>query len=780
MALLTIKVNGNVVFSTDNSSGSTTVDITNYVQFGNNTIEIDVGSGACPASWLFGCVSKPGNIGCTYPSGVLQSANYFPPPYLSFNNLCNLSCSNCTVGSFSGGGQSSCPSGESCSPPVLPPGTYTVTFTIPTSFQSYMSQASSFNNVQLNISWSAQNNGLQVYITGSYKLYAAYGNCPAFNKGIYSISMLPQIPASCLSQMYFDMSKLYQYNSSNNSWYVCVPVELNGLSLFADAACGGKYPPLGPCESGCIGPTTSIEFVSNPSTCQYSLFTLPQFLIARLYIDGNYVGSVNLQGPSQWGQNAKYGTGSEVSNYIQSISSSISGGCHTLCMQLYYYDQNGNLVQFKDPQGNTQWCTQIIKMYDGSIKPFDLGGGISGTHSWQWGCPETSVVDSAIKNSVTVKSTFPSSITLNGTGYANGYYCSNCNLIPEIATYTPYLGCGYVYPISLAGQNPLTGQPYGCYGSVPMTSSNYSSFVALDKNTGYYFLCASNLTMQMCSDSSSPGSMVVGGTTLQPGQCANLSTSNIYYGYFPYGVNIYVPEGNPGGTYKLVFQYVGDLPQVVDGFIVGALNNQVLWSQTVTITVSGPPPPSGCNVVVNVASSPGGIPVSASPTSTSISQGQSATIQFSAPSTYSIGGYGYKFQYWVINGQTYTQTNPSITVTCQQVGQTITINAMAYYQLVSTPTTSPTTSPTVSPTVSPTSPTYVPPPTSPTVSPTVTPTTPTVSPTVSPTSPTLVVPPTPPPPMVTTKELGMLGLVLAVGALIGLGAYVATSRRRKT
>jgi len=627
-----------------------------------------------------------------------------------------------------------------------------------------MSQASSFNNVQLDISWSAQNNGLQVYITGSYNLYASYGNCPAFNKGIYSISMLPQIPVSCLSQMYFDMSKLYQYVSSNQSWYVCVPVELNGLALLADASCGGSYPPIGQCIVTCVGPTTSINFISNQNVCQYSLLTLPQFLIAKLYIDGVYVGSVNLQGPSQWGQNASYGTGNVVWNFLQGVANSISGGCHNLCMQLYYYDQNGNLVQFGNPQGNTQWCTQFIKMYDGSIKPFNLGGGISGTASWQWGCPETSVVDNAIKSSITVKSTFPSTITLNGTGYTNGYYCSNCNLIPEIATYTPYLGCGYIYPISLAGQNSLTGQPYGCYGSVPMTSSNYSSFVALDKNTGYYFLCASNLTMQMCNDSSSPGSIVVGGTTLQPGQCVNLSTSNVYYGYFPYGVNIYVTEGNPGGTYKLVFQYVGDLPQVVDGFIVGALNNQVLWSQTVTITVSGPPPPSGCNVAVNIASSPGGIPVSASPTSTSISQGQSATIQFSAPSTYSIGGYGYQFQYWVINGQTYTQTNPSITVTCQQAGQTITIDATAYYQLVSTPTTSPTVSPT-SPTVSPTTPTYVPPPT---------------SPTVSPTSPTLVVSPTPPPPTVTTKELGMLGLALAVGALIGLGAYVATSRRRKT
>jgi hypothetical protein len=44
----------------------------------------------------------------------------------------------------------------------------------------------------------------------------------------------------------------------------------------------------------------------------------------------------------------------------------------------------------------------------------------------------------------------------------------------------------------------------------------------------------------------------------------------------------------------------------------------------------------------------------------------------------------------------------------------------------------------------------------------------------------LVVPPTIPPPTVTTKELGMLGLALAVGALIGLGAYVATSKRKKT
>ncbi len=129
-----------------------------------------------------------------------------------------------------------------------------------------------FSNVVLNISWSSQNDGLQVSISGSYNLYAAYGNCPAFNKNIYSISMLPQIPVSCLSQMYFDMSKLYQYNSSNNSWYVCVPVELTGQSVLTGPGRTGSYPPFGQCMVTCTGPTTSINFVNNPSTCQYSLF----------------------------------------------------------------------------------------------------------------------------------------------------------------------------------------------------------------------------------------------------------------------------------------------------------------------------------------------------------------------------------------------------------------------------------------------------------------------------------------------------------------------------
>jgi len=803
MALLTVKVNGNVVFSTDNSSGSTTVDITNYVQFGNNTLEIDVGSGACPAPWLFGCVSKPGNLTCLYPSGVLNPNDiyYGFPPHLGFTNLCDLYCANCQIAGIPNlfgcpsslyciaQGSSSCPSGESCAPPLLPPGTYTVTFTIPQQLNlSYATYIQSFQNVKLTIYWNAYSNGLAVYITGSFELIPQYGyNCEAIKLGIYPVNILPLYNVVWISSYsnagweIINMNNLYSYVASNNSWYICVP--MFDLASYAQPTVN---------QPNCGNVIVNWSSGGLPCFSGFQPYTAPSFLIAKLYVDGRYIGQVNMNSSVTYAeaipgatpvvlesfspyQGFQWTSSSQAPPYFtekicinlnysaditQLLTSSVSGGCHTLTAEFYYYDMDGTLKS----AGTTNYS--FIKMYDGTIKPFNIGPGISGTASWQYGCPETSVVVNAIKNSITVKSTLPTSITLNGTGSVNGYYCSDCNLIPEFTVpQTPYLGCGYIYP----------QQPAGCYGGVPMTSNSYSNFVA--QFAGYYFLCASNLTMQMCNDSSSPGSIVIGGTTLQPGQCANLSTSNVYYGYFPYGVNIYVPEGNPGGTYKLIFQYVGSLPQVTDGYIVGALNNQVLWSQTVTITVSGPPPPSGCNVAVNVASSPGSIPVSASPTSTSISQGQSATIQFSAPSTYSIGGYGYQFQYWIINGQTYTQTNPSITVTCQQAGQTITINATAYYQLVSTPTTSPTTSPTVSPTVSPTSPTYAPPPTT---SPTVSPTVPTVSPTVSPTTPTLVVSPTPPPPTVTTKELSMLGLALAVGALIGLGAYVATSRKRRT
>jgi hypothetical protein len=102
-----------------------------------------------------------------------------------------------------------------------------------------------------------------------------------------------------------------------------------------------------------------------------------------------------------------------------------------------------------------------------------------------------------------------------------------------------------------------------------------------------------------------------------------------------------------------------------------------------TTTTSSSPPPGACSVAVNVASNPSGIPVSASPTSTTIPQSRSATIQFSAPSYWTSQGTTYQFQYWLINGQTYNTPNPTYTVTCQQAGQTITVNATAVYQAVS-------------------------------------------------------------------------------------------------
>jgi hypothetical protein len=102
-----------------------------------------------------------------------------------------------------------------------------------------------------------------------------------------------------------------------------------------------------------------------------------------------------------------------------------------------------------------------------------------------------------------------------------------------------------------------------------------------------------------------------------------------------------------------------------------------------TTTTSSSPPPGACSVTVNVASNPSGIPVSASPTSTTIPQSGSATIQFSAPSYWTSQGTTYQFQYWLINGQTYNTPNPTYTVTCQQAGQTISVNATAVYQAVS-------------------------------------------------------------------------------------------------
>jgi len=807
MALLTIKVNGNVVFSTDNSSGSTTVDVTKYVQFGNNTIEIDVGSGACPAPWLFGCVSKPGSLACLYPSGVLNPNDiyYGFPPHLGFSDLCDLYCANCQIAGIPGlfgcpsslscimQGSSSCPSGESCAPPLLPPGTYTVTFTIPQQLNlSYATYIQSFQNVKLTIYWNAYSNGLAVYITGSFELIPQYGyNCEAIKLGIYPVNILPLYNVQWVTQAQPNMNNLYQYSSSNNSWYICVPI----LNL-ADYALGVTVN-----QPNCGNVIVNWSSEGQPCFNGLQPYTAPTFLIAKLYVDGTYIGQVNMNSSVTYAEAIPMVTPEILQSYspyqgfqwtsssqalpsynicmnlnysadvTQLLTGSASGGCHTLTVEFYYYDMNGTLTS----AGSTSYS--FIKMYDGTIKPFYYNPGeIPSTSK----CPETDVVANAIKSNNFLKSTFPSTITLSGTGSINGYYCNNCNLIPEVGPDAPVLGCGYIYPPSLASYNPSTGQQTGCYASVPMTDSTYSKFVY--RSGGYYYLCASNLRAQMCNDSSSPGSINVGGTLLQPGQCVDLklpNPENYWFGYFPYGVNIYVPEGNPGGTYKLVFQYVGDLPKLVDGYIVGELKDQVLWSQTVTITVSGPPPsPSTCNVAVNVASNPGGIPVSASPTSTSINQGQSVTIQFSAPDTYSIYGYGYKFQYWVINGQTYTQTNPSITVTCQQGGQTITINAMAYYQLVSTPSTSPittttirTTTPTTSPTVSPTLPPA--PPSSPI---TTTRITSTVSPTTSPSVPVLLGST----PTGMSKELNMLILAIAVGTLIGFGMFMATSGKKKT
>ncbi|MDT7969527.1 MAG: hypothetical protein RQ842_03105 [Vulcanisaeta sp.] len=136
------------------------------------------------------------------------------------------------------------------------------------------------------------------------------------------------------------------------------------------------------------------------------------------------------------------------------------------------------------------------------------------------------------------------------------------------------------------------------------------------------------------------------------------------------------------GTYQIITMVcAGDCQQTYNSNICAYGPTIVL--NVSTTTTSSSPPPGACSVAVNVASNPSGIPVSASPTSTTIPQSGSATIQFSAPSYWTSQGTTYQFQYWLINGQTYNTPNPTYTVTCQQAGQTITVNATAVYQAVS-------------------------------------------------------------------------------------------------
>ncbi len=177
-----------------------------------------------------------------------------------------------------------------------------------------------------------------------------------------------------------------------------------------------------------------------------------------------------------------------------------------------------------------------------------------------------------------------------------------------------------------------------------------------------------------------------------------------------------------------------------------------------------------CNFVPPiVVSDPAGIPVSASlPANASgitVPQGYTVTIQFSAPRTYTLHGYIYQFQYWVIDGNIYNEPDLTITYTCQDIENPVVIG-VARYELVSSITISP-----ISPTISPTTLTYLP-----TTSPTV-PTSP-ITPSISPspiTSPMLSVAPTPTP--ITPAPPSRMLLYIAVGGamavtLAGLGYYL--------
>jgi len=118
-------------------------------------------------------------------------------------------------------------------------------------------------------------------------------------------------------------------------------------------------------------------------------------------------------------------------------------------------------------------------------------------------------------------------------------------------------------------------------------------------------------------------------------------------------------------------------------------------TSTTTTTYSSssysPPVPGTCTVIVSATSNPAGIPVSASPSTLTLSQGQQANIQLSAPQTYQLGNITYVFNYWWVNGQTYNTPTTSYPVSCTTPG-TITVEAIANYYAQ---TTSPPSSPSV-------------------------------------------------------------------------------------
>jgi hypothetical protein len=180
-----------------------------------------------------------------------------------------------------------------------------------------------------------------------------------------------------------------------------------------------------------------------------------------------------------------------------------------------------------------------------------------------------------------------------------------------------------------------------------------------------------------------------------------------------------------------------------------------------------------CNFVPPiVVSDPAGIPVSASlPANASgitAPQGYTIPMHFSAPRIYTLHGYTYRFQYWMIDGKTYNEPDLTITYTCQDIENPVVIG-VARYELVTSTTISP-----ISPTISSTTLTYLP-----TTSPTVPPTSPTLPSPI--TSPMLSVAPTPTP--VTPAPPSKADIYIAIGAvaiiaLAGLGYYLYSRRKQ--
>jgi len=241
----------------------------------------------------------------------------------------------------------------------------------------------------------------------------------------------------------------------------------------------------------------------------------------------------------------------------------------------------------------------------------------------------------------------PTSITATYSGGGVQQFTVTCTLAADIVIKDYYYGSFNQYGYYICG-DPVSytinywGNATGTLsGQVPCLgwNSNYNITYAIPTNgTIYWELTSVSIPSgTTCTISPTSGSV-------NPGQVATITFSCLYWPY----------NNNNGNT-----------PPPSGG------NN---------------PPPSNNNACPveppSVSSSPSGAPQPTSSASvSSIPYGQSEQVTFYYNAQES--GNNYIFQYWVIGGQTYYQTNPSITETlaCTTPGGTLTgPSGTAYYQ----------------------------------------------------------------------------------------------------